>query len=342
MAFRSRSGCWTCRVRRKKCDEARPACFQCTTLRVDCHGYGERPFWMDGGPREKAKTAALKQQVADAVIRSRRKRRGRRKGQDVFSVVEALQSEPGPVPRFQDQGNFDLQDNAYDLGPEEHVVFPQVNETTDFMYPITCIGALSDLTTASSNTSMNPCGSASFGISNNIASFPANIREHDPISGSGVINFTANSSIWNNCSDRNVASNPSLSSSLAMTSSKMSHSVGLPDSVLLLHYIEAVYPWQFRHYSSPPFSKAWLLWMIFQSRPLFLAVLAVSSSHRNLLHPPDNPASAYIEERATCDRYNLAVEELRCYMEQHENTVNEPESSTVLLSVVMLMFFNVS
>ena len=29
---RSRLGCWTCRLRRKKCDERRPACANCDSL----------------------------------------------------------------------------------------------------------------------------------------------------------------------------------------------------------------------------------------------------------------------------------------------------------------------
>src|SRR5438552_2176273 len=71
---RSRNGCWTCRARRKKCDETRPNCSQCVTLSIDCHGYGERPCWMDGGARERAEIAIVKMKVAGTV--KRRKIRG--------------------------------------------------------------------------------------------------------------------------------------------------------------------------------------------------------------------------------------------------------------------------
>lgn len=58
--LRSLRGCWTCRLRRKKCDETRPVCTTCSTLEVTCH-YGEaKPTWMDGGRREKEKTAEIK------------------------------------------------------------------------------------------------------------------------------------------------------------------------------------------------------------------------------------------------------------------------------------------
>lgn len=44
---RSKNGCWTCRCRRKKCDEARPNCRTCINLGIPCAGYSEeRPDFM--------------------------------------------------------------------------------------------------------------------------------------------------------------------------------------------------------------------------------------------------------------------------------------------------------
>ena len=42
---RSRTGCWTCRTRRKKCDETRPVCRTCAALDLVCEGYGVRLKW---------------------------------------------------------------------------------------------------------------------------------------------------------------------------------------------------------------------------------------------------------------------------------------------------------
>lgn len=36
-ATRSRTGCWICRLRKKKCTEERPACFNCLRLHLDCY-----------------------------------------------------------------------------------------------------------------------------------------------------------------------------------------------------------------------------------------------------------------------------------------------------------------
>ncbi|KAL2427232.1 C6 finger domain transcription factor nosA [Exophiala dermatitidis] len=43
MHRRSRSGCFTCRLRRKKCDEAKPKCKACRHLGLDCEY--KRPHW---------------------------------------------------------------------------------------------------------------------------------------------------------------------------------------------------------------------------------------------------------------------------------------------------------
>ncbi|KAF1923194.1 uncharacterized protein M421DRAFT_328858 [Didymella exigua CBS 183.55] len=42
---RTRTGCWTCRGRRKKCDETRPSCMACQGLNLQCEGYGLRLKW---------------------------------------------------------------------------------------------------------------------------------------------------------------------------------------------------------------------------------------------------------------------------------------------------------
>jgi hypothetical protein len=42
---RTRTGCWTCRARKKKCDETRPHCQTCCSLDLACEGYGIRLKW---------------------------------------------------------------------------------------------------------------------------------------------------------------------------------------------------------------------------------------------------------------------------------------------------------
>ncbi|KAI1076245.1 fungal-specific transcription factor domain-containing protein [Whalleya microplaca] len=72
-------GCWTCRLRRKKCDERRPVCSICDALEISCHYSDKKPEWMDGGRREKQMADGLK-----AMVKSKAsERRERRWAQDV-------------------------------------------------------------------------------------------------------------------------------------------------------------------------------------------------------------------------------------------------------------------
>ncbi|EEP82171.1 predicted protein [Uncinocarpus reesii 1704] len=47
-ATRSRNGCWTCRSRKKKCDETHPECNQCLSKGLKCEGYEARLKWGNG------------------------------------------------------------------------------------------------------------------------------------------------------------------------------------------------------------------------------------------------------------------------------------------------------
>ncbi|KAI8712733.1 Zn(2)-C6 fungal-type domain-containing protein [Fusarium sp. LHS14.1] len=54
------SGCWICRLRRKKCDEVHPTCGDCDALGLDCLYSDTKPEWMDGDVRQKQMSTAIK------------------------------------------------------------------------------------------------------------------------------------------------------------------------------------------------------------------------------------------------------------------------------------------
>ena len=45
---RSKTGCITCRRRKKKCDETKPACLNCQKNAVVCEGYPLKEIWKSG------------------------------------------------------------------------------------------------------------------------------------------------------------------------------------------------------------------------------------------------------------------------------------------------------
>ncbi|EKD14908.1 C6 transcription factor OefC [Drepanopeziza brunnea f. sp. 'multigermtubi' MB_m1] len=48
---RSKTGCITCRKRKKKCDETKPGCLNCEKNSVKCEGYPEKTIWKSGKER---------------------------------------------------------------------------------------------------------------------------------------------------------------------------------------------------------------------------------------------------------------------------------------------------
>ncbi|KAL7902846.1 fungal-specific transcription factor domain-containing protein [Trichoderma sp. SZMC 28014] len=68
---RSFSGCWTCRLRRKKCDEQRPICQACASLQIDCYSDNNKPAWMDGGRRQERMLQNMKARIKETAAHRR-------------------------------------------------------------------------------------------------------------------------------------------------------------------------------------------------------------------------------------------------------------------------------
>ncbi|KUJ14977.1 uncharacterized protein LY89DRAFT_698502 [Mollisia scopiformis] len=68
---RSKTGCITCRRRKKKCDETKPGCINCEKNSVKCEGYPEKTTWKSGKEKaEEGRTTPLCQQGVDELITS--------------------------------------------------------------------------------------------------------------------------------------------------------------------------------------------------------------------------------------------------------------------------------
>ncbi|KAL6895099.1 fungal-specific transcription factor domain-containing protein [Trichoderma evansii] len=86
--------CWTCRLRRKRCDRTQPVCKSCASLSISCCYSQERPEWMDGGEKQLAKTQAIKAQVKQGATA---RRGGSEAAIRVFSLHTSQQAERSPT-----------------------------------------------------------------------------------------------------------------------------------------------------------------------------------------------------------------------------------------------------
>ncbi|CAK7227532.1 hypothetical protein SEUCBS140593_006610 [Sporothrix eucalyptigena] len=71
---RKTTGCWTCRARKKKCDDGRPSCAACTLRAITCYGYDAKPAWMDSGEQEKSMLLTMKERAKESYSQRRRSR----------------------------------------------------------------------------------------------------------------------------------------------------------------------------------------------------------------------------------------------------------------------------
>lgn len=86
------AGCWTCRIRHRKCDETRPACRECDTRGITCHGYGGKPQWMDDDTQLHKELASIKKAVKDNFRRIKRLH-AKRASKEENRVREASQND---------------------------------------------------------------------------------------------------------------------------------------------------------------------------------------------------------------------------------------------------------
>jgi C6 transcription factor Pro1 len=144
-SLRSTKGCWTCRLRRKKCDERHPVCQLCHTLAIPCYGYGPKPDWMDGGDVEKSQIESLKQ-----TVRYTSRQRDRARPQQQRSQNQAIPSSSSQTDSVHamPNGNVDAtsSDSQKEESPPSEPSFPllQTNVTLhDQTNPMLFMGDLS-------------------------------------------------------------------------------------------------------------------------------------------------------------------------------------------------------
>ncbi|OAA65241.1 transcription factor Cys6 [Niveomyces insectorum RCEF 264] len=97
---RKTTGCWTCRARKKKCDDGRPSCAACALRALVCYGYGAKPGWMDGGDQERTVLASMNRRAKESYSERRRARAARvaRHGSLASTETGTATGLPSPSP----------------------------------------------------------------------------------------------------------------------------------------------------------------------------------------------------------------------------------------------------
>ncbi|KAL3462713.1 fungal-specific transcription factor domain-containing protein [Aspergillus heterothallicus] len=75
--------CWTCRLRRKKCDKARPICGVCAALEIHCYSDLQKPEWMETGEKQREMVQKIKTEVKRSAARRRSKKLMQRIARDL-------------------------------------------------------------------------------------------------------------------------------------------------------------------------------------------------------------------------------------------------------------------
>ncbi|KAI9037694.1 Zn(II)2Cys6 transcription factor [Aspergillus affinis] len=307
---RSHDGCWTCRLRKKKCDEKRPICTECMCVGLECHGFGEKPAWMDRGARQKAQAAKMKQKVAQAT-RNRRVNQFREQHE---SSAKFLQNKP-VANSTSTQACIPVSEPVVQQQP-----FADPFEPTSY--------ARDDMATVMDHLPMIDHTTAGFQASLDEMTFLSDsnfdLPEIDTIA-TDDIRLPINPPIL--CAPeglRDSYSVPKFQSNLGLSPSgatSMLSITNVDDAILLAHYLNQVFPWQFRFcsLSLSEFNQGYFIWLMSKSRPLYLASLALSSSYRGLQKSVDeSPAHQKFEEHM--ERYDLATEELQRNLKEHKST----------------------
>lgn len=74
LGSRSRTGCWICRLRKKKCTEERPSCFNCERLNLECHYDAIKPDFVSDPKKKMLKLLEIKTKTKEAKRNAMRKK----------------------------------------------------------------------------------------------------------------------------------------------------------------------------------------------------------------------------------------------------------------------------
>lgn len=317
---RSRNGCWTCRLRKRKCDETQPRCESCKSYSLVCHGFGQKPKCIDDGPLQRAEVTAIKIAVSNKV------RQRRLSGQIYYSHLASIQ------PQASLDSNRDIRSNHYpttiipSLSPSL-VAYETMPGSVYNDYPFS--NGMFQYSSTPINGWETPFlspMSEDLGLKSNNSGSADGLPAIDPINPL-------------------KSSHPELGArrSCVMKAQEISFNLTFQRSLLFMYYIEKVFPWQFPflELQHNTHQKGSLFRLILRSRPLMLSVVTLSGSFM------DKGESASSNDRCVkpnqLDRdYQDALREFRLALHSGLKTEREDLGHALTIAGIFVMFTYIS
>lgn len=277
---RSNGGCWTCRVRRKKCDEVHPACLTCTSLHIPCHGYGPKPAWMDRGAKEREVAKSLRNAVKQTLSLQRM-----RKPPQSSNASETASDEPKPTSH-QDEAS------SYDVPSGQNVLSANAMLSED-------LSLVESSTVSPFSGSASPTTLSSEGCH---ASLPNPNRpslafgEVAGVTNSHSLHLILTSNSW----------------------SVLPLQFEEDQASLLMHFFDHVLPLQFPFYS-PSINeggRGWILSILTRTKPLYHVALSLAAYHQQSILVRSNRIPCTTSLRKLEERHIECIKALRCHLEQ--------------------------
>ncbi|KAJ8064253.1 hypothetical protein OCU04_006600 [Sclerotinia nivalis] len=133
LAIRSNRGCWTCRIRKKKCDELQPGCSRCADVNVECR-YGPKPKWIDDPKFGKEELERIKAIVAASASKKRAAFRARKNSNSKSSLLKSPKS-PSTTKSPKKKSNLSSIDNAVSISTNMEMVHDKTIEPKSPLFP---------------------------------------------------------------------------------------------------------------------------------------------------------------------------------------------------------------
>ncbi|KAJ5834669.1 C6 transcription factor [Penicillium robsamsonii] len=360
ISARSNHGCWTCRLRKKKCDENRPVCSACISLELECHGYGPRPGWMDNGVLQRDQASKFKRLVSQAKSKKGRRQQLLANQSPLVSTIGMRSATARNIssPAAVSQHFFDEQLGA----------FPQ----DEFNYPDSGIGSSNSIDTLWTYWPPNDLSimdDASLDLEGYSSTYTTCQNQHSApplVSPMAFENIVSGMDIQSPIDQSTSSSLNELQGSASQdhgyhfketasannydhvaSYSQMANPSGDTEDALFMYYLDEVFYIQYPFFHcQKKQGRGWLFAILRRVKSTYHAALALSERQLLSSSSPQNSdiASSLIQLRAQNSHYDKAIQEMQVMINDQNASKGRDlllGSIEVLMSILQLLFFEV-